>query len=182
VALPTLSTRKPSGLTVGVARHVRAPRTDATNMPVQTTLILLKPDCVQRGLTAEVLARFERKGLRLAGLKFLIPTKAQAEAHYAEHAGKPFFPSLLGFITSSPLVAIALRGDSAIAVARTLIGPTDGRAAPPGTIRGDFDLSKSNNLVHGSDSEAAAERELKIWFAEGLVDWTKADVSWVETP
>jgi nucleoside-diphosphate kinase len=150
-------------------------------MPVQTTLILLKPDAVQRGLVAEALGRFERKGLRIVGLDFLIPTKEQAEAHYAEHAAKPFFPSLLQFITSSPLVAVALQGDSAIAVARTIIGPTDGRTAAPGTIRGDFGLSKSNNLVHGSDSEDAAARELKIWFAHGTVNWTKSDTVWSET-
>lgn len=149
-------------------------------MPATKTLILLKPDAVQRGLVAEILARFERKGLRIVGLKFLVPSKAQAEAHYAEHAGKPFFPSLLAFITSSPLVALCLEGDQAVPVCRTLIGPTDGRTAPPGTIRGDFGLSKSNNLVHGSDSDASAERELRIWFPEGVVAWTRADTSWAE--
>jgi len=151
-------------------------------MPVQRTLILIKPDAVQRGLAAEVLGRFERKGLRIVGMKFAVPTQAQAEAHYAEHAGKPFFPALLQFITSSPLVALALEGDSAVTVCRTLIGPTDGRAAPPGTIRGDLGLSKSNNLVHGSDSPESAERELKIWFPEGVVAWRKADTIWAETP
>ena len=149
-------------------------------MPTQRTLILLKPDAVQRGLTAEVLARFERKGLRIVGMKFVVPTKDQATAHYAEHAQRPFFPSLLTFITSSPIVALSLEGDSAIAACRTLIGPTDGRAAPPGTIRGDFGLSKSNNLVHGSDSPEAAERELKIWFPEGLITWRRADTLWAE--
>jgi len=149
-------------------------------MPVQRALILIKPDAVQRGLVAEVLARFERKGLRLVGLKFLVPSAEQATAHYAEHAGKPFFPALLAFITSSPLVAVALEGDSAVSVGRTLIGPTDGRLAPPGTIRGDFGLSKSNNLVHGSDSPESAERELKIWFPEGLVPWRRCDTIWAE--
>ena len=148
-------------------------------MPTKT-LILLKPDAVQRGLVAEILARFERKGLRIVGLKFLVPSRTQAEAHYAEHAGKPFFPSLLSFITSSPLVALALEGDQAVPVCRTLIGPTDGRAAPPGTIRGDFGLSKSNNLGHGSDSDASAERELAIWFPEGVVAWKRADTAWAE--
>ena len=150
-------------------------------MPVQRTLILIKPDAIQRGLAAEVLGRFERKGLRIVGLKFVVPTKEQATAHYAEHAQKPFFPSLLTFITSSPLAALALEGDSAVAVGRTLIGPTDGRAAPPGTIRGDLGLSKSNNLVHGSDSPESAERELKIWFPEGLVAWRRCDTIWAET-
>lgn len=150
-------------------------------MPLQRTLILLKPDCVQRALAGEVLARFERKGLRIIGLKQLVPSRAVAERHYAEHAQKPFFPSLLQFITSSPLVAVALEGDSAVTVARTLIGPTDGRSAPPGTIRGDFGLSKSNNLVHGSDSPESAERELAIWFPDGLCAWTRCDGAWTET-
>jgi nucleoside-diphosphate kinase len=151
-------------------------------MPIQRTLILLKPDCVQRALCAEVLGRFERKGLRPVGLKLVQATTDTAARHYAEHKDRPFFPSLLQFITSSPLVAVALEGDSAIAVTRTLIGPTDGRAAAPGTIRGDFGLSRSNNLVHGSDSPEAAERELAIWFPEGLISWTRADHAWTETP
>lgn len=150
-------------------------------MPAPTrTLILIKPDAVQRGLVSEILARFERKGLRIVGMKFIVPTAEQATAHYAEHAAKPFFPSLLSFITSSPLVALSLEGDQAVPVCRTLIGPTDGRVAPPGTIRGDFGLSKSNNLVHGSDSDASAERELKIWFPEGTVAWRRADTIWSE--
>ncbi len=149
-------------------------------MPVERTLILIKPDALQRGLAAEILARFERKGLRIVGMKLIKPAAETAGAHYAEHKERPFFPSLIEFVTSSPLVALALEGDSAIAVARTLIGPTDGRAAAPGTIRGDFGLSKANNLVHGSDSAAAAERELKIWFPEGLIAWTRADTVWAE--
>ncbi len=150
-------------------------------MPAPTrTLILIKPDAVQRGLIAEVLDRFERKGLRVVGLKFVVPTSEQGKAHYAEHAEKPFFPSLLSFITSSPLVALALEGDQAVPVCRNLIGPTDGRSAPPGTIRGDFGLSKSNNLVHGSDSDASAEREMNIWFPEGLVAWKRCDTAWAE--
>lgn len=151
-------------------------------MSVQRTLILLKPDCVQRGLVAEALSRFERKGLRIVGLKLLTPSQDIAGKHYAEHAQRPFFPSLIAFITSSPLVALALEGDSAITVARTIIGATDGRTAAPGTIRGDFGLSKGNNLVHGSDSPEAAERELALWFPEGLVSYRRADTTWVETP
>ncbi len=149
-------------------------------MSVQRTLILLKPDAVQRGLSGEILVRFERKGLRVAGMQFLLATREQAAQHYAEHAQKPFFGSILDFITASPLVALCLEGDSAITVARTLIGATDGRAAAPGTIRGDFGLSKSNNLVHGSDSPESAVRELAIWFPTGLVSWTKCDTVWAE--
>lgn len=149
-------------------------------MSAQRTLILLKPDAVQRGLSAEILSRFERKGLRIVGLQFLLATRDQAAKHYAEHAQKPFFGSILDFITASPLIAVCLEGDSAVAVTRTLIGATDGRAAAPGTIRGDLGLSKSNNLVHGSDSAESAERELAIWFPTGLVAWTKCDTVWAE--
>jgi nucleoside-diphosphate kinase len=151
-------------------------------MPVQRTLILIKPDAMQRSLAGEILARFERKGLRPVGMKLVVPSRDQAGKHYAEHSAKPFFGSLIDFITSSPLIALALEGDSAIAVARSLIGATDGRTAAPGTIRGDFGLSKSNNLVHGSDSPESAERELAIWFADGLVSWIRSDSAWAETP
>ena len=151
-------------------------------MPVQRTLILLKPDCVARGLCGEVLARFERKGMRVVGLKQIKATAELATRHYAEHKDKPFFPSLLTFVVSNPLVAVVLEGDSAISVARNLIGATDGRTAAPGTIRGDFGLSKSNNLVHGSDSPESAEREIAIWFPEGLVPATRCDTQWAETP
>ncbi len=151
-------------------------------MPVQQTLILLKPDAVQRGLAAEILGRFERKGLRIVGLKLVQATGDQADRHYAEHKEKPFYPSLKKFITGGPLVAVALEGDEAVAVARLIIGATDGRAAAPGTIRGDLALSKSNNLVHGSDSPASATRELAIWFPEGLVATRRCDTAWTETP
>jgi nucleoside-diphosphate kinase len=151
-------------------------------MSMQRTFVIIKPDAVQRGLTGEILARFERKGLRLAGLKLVRADAALAERHYAEHRGKPFFPALTAFITGGPLVAAALTGDEAVAVARTLIGATDGRAAAPGTIRGDFALSRSNNLVHGSDSAASAERELALWFPEGLVGSVRCDTAWAETP
>ncbi len=150
-------------------------------MPVQRTLVLLKPDAVQRGLIGDILQRFERKGLRVVGMRFMKATQEHAAKHYAEHKERPFFPSLLQFITSSPLVALSLEGDDAIAVVRGLIGPTDGRKAPPGTIRGDFAISKSNNLVHGSDSPESAERELAIWFADGLVSWKRCDTVWAET-
>ena len=151
-------------------------------MPVQRSLVLLKPDAVQRGLIGELLSRFEHKGLRVVAMQFLTATADHATKHYAEHAAKPFFPSLKQFITSSPLVAVAFEGDQAIPVIRGLIGPTDGRLAPPGTIRGDFALSKSNNLVHASDSPESAERELAIWFPEGVQSWTRIDTAWAETP
>src|SRR4051812_7185236 len=149
-------------------------------MPAQRTLVLLKPDAVQRGLIGEIVGRFERKALRVVALKLLKTPQDVAAKHYAEHKERPFFPSLISFITASPLVALALEGDEAVTVVRGLIGPTDGRKAPPGTIRGDYALSKSNNLVHGSDSPESAERELAIWFPEGTVTWKRCDTEWAE--
>jgi len=150
-------------------------------MAEQRTLILIKPDAVQRGLMGEILGRFERKGLTLVGAKLLVASQAQGKQHYAEHAEKPFFPSLLGFITSGPLLALALDGDEAVAVCRNLIGATDGRKAAPGTIRGDYGISRSSNLVHGSDSVESAQRELAIWFPEGLTTWTRCDRPWLDS-
>src|SRR5437763_11714298 len=124
---------------------------------MEKTLILLKPDCVQRRLAGAVLQRFEQKGLRLAGLKLVHASRALAEAHYAVHKGKPFYDSLLQFLTSGPTIALVLEGREAVAVARALIGPTDGAKAAPGTIRGDFGISVQNNLIHGSDSPANAQ-------------------------
>ena len=130
------------------------------------TLILVKPDAFARGLTGEIIARFERKGLRIVALKHMQMDKDLASQHYAEHEGKPFFGELVDFITSGPLVAMVLEGDEAIEVIRALNGATDGRKAAPGTIRGDFSLSNRENLVHGSDSEESASREIKIWFPD----------------
>jgi nucleoside-diphosphate kinase len=149
-------------------------------MASQRTFVILKPDAVQRGLVGDLLARFERKGLRLVALTFLKVDAALAARHYQEHQGKPFFPNLIGFITSSPVVALALEGDEAIAVVRNLVGPTDGRKAPPGTIRGDYGLSNSNNLVHASDGPESAARELALWFPEGFVDWTPCRQPWIQ--
>ncbi len=147
---------------------------------IQRTFVILKPDAVQRGLVGEILGRFESKGLKLVGMKLMTATADMAKQHYQEHAAKPFFAGLVGFITSSPLIALVLEGDEAITVARTLIGATDGRKAAPGTIRGDFGCSKSNNLVHGSDSPESAARELAIWFPDTLIDWTPCTQTWVQ--
>ena len=150
---------------------------------MQTTLILLKPDTVQRALVGELLARFEAKGLTLAGMKLIQASEDLAKTHYAEHEGKPFFDGLIEFITGSPLVVLALRGVDAVPVARTLIGATNGRKADPGTIRGDFGMSGGYNLVHGSDSAESAERELKLWFSDGeLLDWMPQRQSFVYDP
>ncbi len=149
-------------------------------MSMQRTLVLLKPDAVQRGLIGELISRLERKGLLTIGMRMLVPSATTATQHYQEHAQKPFFPSLLKFITSGPLVALALEGDEAVTVVRNLVGATDGRKAAPGTIRGDFSISRSANLVHGSDSPEAAEREMKIWFPEGFVTWSRCDKPWLD--
>jgi nucleoside-diphosphate kinase len=132
----------------------------------ERTLILVKPDAVRRGLTGEVVSRFERKGLTLVAMELRRLDRATAERHYGEHDGKPFYPALIDFITSGPLVAMVLEGDEAVAVVRALVGATDGRQAAAGTIRGDFSLSNRENLVHASDSPASAERELATFFPD----------------
>ncbi len=147
---------------------------------MQQTLILLKPDCVQRRLVGALIQRFEQKGLRLAGLKLVKASRDLAEKHYAVHKGKPFYESLLQFLTSGPTVAMVWEGREAVAVARTLMGATDGTKAPPATIRGDFAISVQNNLVHGSDSPENAATEVALWFRpDELVAWTPADQAWV---
>jgi nucleoside-diphosphate kinase len=147
---------------------------------VQTTLLFLKPDAVQRGLVGQVLARLERKGLRLAGLKMMVPSRELAQQHYAEHEGKPFYEGLLDFVTGGPVVVMAVRGVDAVPVCRTLIGATNGRKAEPGTIRGDFGMSGANNLIHGSDSPESAQRELALWFGDNaLIDHAPTREQWV---
>src|SRR5215475_1042878 len=147
---------------------------------MQKTLILLKPDCVQRRLIGEVTARFEKKGLRLAGLKLVHASRDLAEKHYAVHKGKPFYESLLSFLTAGPTVAVVFEGREAVAAARNLMGATDGVKAPPGTIRGDFAISVQNNLVHGSDSPENAQAEIALWFRpEELVGYQPVDTPWV---
>lgn len=131
------------------------------------TLILVKPDAFERGLTGEVLARFERKGLKISALKLMTASEEVANEHYAEHSDKPFFGELVSFITGGPLVAAVLEGPEAIRAARQLIGATDPVEAAPGSIRGDFALEVTFNMVHGSDSDESAEREIAIWFPEG---------------
>lgn len=147
---------------------------------MQQTLVLIKPDGVQRRLCGDILSRFERKGLRIVGAKFVMASKDLASKHYAVHAGKPFYDSLLQFLTSGPTLAVVLEGREAVAVVRGLMGPTDGTKAPPATIRGDFALSVQNNLIHGSDSVDNAQLEIKLWFKpDELVSWAPADQSWV---
>ena len=130
------------------------------------TLILIKPDAFERGLTGEAIARFERKGLRPVALKLLTADRALANEHYAEHKDKPFFGELVEFITGGPLVAMVLEGVEAVAAARQLIGATNPVEAETGSIRGDFGTEVTFNLVHGSDSDESAAREIEIWFPE----------------
>ena len=133
-------------------------------MATEHTFVMVKPDGVARGLVGEVVSRFERKGLTLEKARVLSIDEALARRHYAEHVDKDFFPELLDFITSGPVVATEWSGESAVGVARGLMGPTNPIDAPPGTIRGDYGLQVTQNIVHGSDSVASAERELQIFF------------------
>lgn len=132
----------------------------------ERTLVLIKPDGVRRGLAGEVLSRIERKGLRIVAMDMRVVGKDLAETHYAEHAGKPFYGSLVEFITSGPLVAMVVEGPRAIEAFRALAGATDPVKATPGTIRGDYALEVQDNIVHGSDSPDSAEREIKIFFPD----------------
>ena len=135
-------------------------------MAVERTLVLCKPDAVQRGLVGEVVDRLERKGFRLVAMDLRTLDEAIAKAHYAEHEAKPFFGELVSFITSGPLVAICVEGPDAVAAVRVLMGPTNPVQAPPGSIRGDYGLEITHNLVHGSDSVESAARELELFFPE----------------
>jgi nucleoside-diphosphate kinase len=147
---------------------------------METTLVIVKPDGVQRGLVGEILGRFEKKGLQIAGLKMARVPRTVLEKHYAEHAAKAFYGGLLDFMTSSPVAVIAIRGLNAISVVRALMGKTFGKDAAPGTIRGDFAISSSFNLVHGSDGPDAAARELALFFGPGEIqDYPVGNRDWV---
>lgn len=136
-------------------------------MTVERTLILAKPDAVERNLTGEILARFERRGLKLRAARLCLVSTELGETHYAEHRWRPFFAELVQFITSGPTLAMVLEGEGAVAVARKTIGATNPTEAEPGTLRGDYALAMPNNLVHASDTLEAAEREIELWFPDG---------------
>ena len=138
-------------------------------MAAESTLVLIKPDAVERKLAGEILARFEQRGLELRAAKLLTVDRELAEEHYAEHEAKPFFGELVEFITSGPTLAFVLEGEGVIATARTTIGATNPAEATPGSLRGDFASAMPDNLVHGSDSPESAAREIALWFPEGLV-------------
>ena len=146
---------------------------------MERTLVLLKPDAGQRGLVGRILTRFEEKGLEIVGMKQRIFDRGHLEKHYAVHKERPFFNNLVSFMGSCPVVALALQGKDAISVVRTMVGATNAREAAPGTIRGDFGMSFSNNLVHASDGAETATFELGLWFEKGeLSDWKPADLEW----
>lgn len=149
-------------------------------MPMERTLILIKPDAMQRGLAGEILHRFERRGLKIAGLRLMQVTRELAEEHYGEHKGKGFYEGLLNYITASPIIAIVLEGPNAVMLARQTIGATRPSEAAPGTIRADFAVEVGRNLVHGSDSVENASREVGIFFGDGGVLDSSRDLDrWV---
>ena len=146
----------------------------------ERSLVIIKPDAVQRGLTGEILARYERRGLRIAAMKLEVVAREVAARHYAEHEGKPFFSGLVDYITSSPSVVLILEGPDAIGVVRTMNGATRPAEATPGTIRGDFGLTVGRNLVHASDSVESAAREVGIFFDSGAaLDYQRAIDPWI---
>ena len=147
---------------------------------METTLIILKPDAVQRGLMGKIITRFEEKGLAIVGMKMITISQELAATHYEAHKERPFYNGLVGFMTSSPVLVMAVRGVGAIAISRSMMGATFGSQADAGTIRGDFGVSNSFNLIHGSDSPEAAERELGLFFNDGeVLELDRAIESWV---
>lgn len=147
---------------------------------METTLIILKPDAVQRGLMGRIISRFEEKGLQIVGMKMMRITPELAARHYADHVSKPFYPGLVRFMTSAPVLVMAIRGIGAIGICRGMMGATFGSKAAPGTIRGDFGVSNSFNLIHGSDGPEAAAKELGLFFGAGeVIDATRAIDAWV---
>ena len=146
----------------------------------QTTLTLIKPDGVQRGMVGEIISRLEHRGLKLVGMKILLINESQANRHYEAHVDKPFFAGLVQFITSGPVVALAIQGNNSIEVVRKTMGATDPKVADPGTIRGDMGLDIGRNLVHGSDSAEAAARELLLFFGEDeIIEWDRSAEDWI---
>ncbi|ANE47970.1 nucleoside diphosphate kinase [Paenibacillus swuensis] len=147
---------------------------------MERTFLMVKPDGVQRGLIGEVVKRFEQKGFQLVGAKFMVITKEKAEFHYEEHQGKPFFNSLVEFITSGPVFGMVWEGDNVIALSRTMIGKTNSLDAQPGTIRGDYAVHTNLNIIHGSDAPESAEREIGNFFGpDELFSYDKANAQWI---
>lgn len=150
---------------------------------MERTLVLVKPDGVQRGLIGEVISRLERRGLKLAAMKLMQLDRAKAEEHYGEHVERPFFTGLVEFITSGPLVAMVWEADGAVEIVRNTMGSTDPKNSPLGSIRGDLGVNIGRNLVHGSDSVESAERELALFFAPGeILDYDRSNDPWITEP
>ena len=149
-------------------------------MTMQRTLILIKPDALQRGLAGEVISRIEKRGLKIVALKLMQIDDALARRHYAEHEGKPFLDGLVRFITASPVIAGVIEGPNAVEATRATMGATDPQQAAPGTIRGDLGLYIQNNLIHGSDSPASAQREIALFFNDrDIIGWERSTDAWV---
>lgn len=149
-------------------------------MAMERTYLMIKPDGVQRGLIGEIVSRFEKKGLKLVAAKLMTISKETAENHYGEHKGKPFFPSLISYITSGPVFAMVWEGENAVQVCRNMMGKTNPQDSAPGTIRGDYCMVTGLNIIHGSDSPASAEREIGIFFKpEELVTYSKDSDKWL---
>lgn len=147
---------------------------------MERTFVMLKPGSIQRGLIGSIISRFENRGLKIIAMKMITVSKDLAERHYAEHKGKPFYKDLVSYITSGPVVAMVLEGDKAISVVRSMMGKTDPLESPPGSIRGDYGLSLGKNIVHGSDSEASAKREIDLFFTqEEFLKYKKCDEDWI---
>lgn len=150
---------------------------------MEQTLVLVKPDGVQRGLIGEVIGRLERRGLKLVGMKLMQVDEALAHRHYGEHVDRPFFPGLVEFITSGPVVAMAWEADNAVEIVRNTMGPTNPANAPPGTIRGDLGVDIGRNLIHGSDSPESAGRELALFFHPGeILAYSRSSDAWITEP
>ena len=150
------------------------------NTFMEKTLILLKPDSIQRGLSGEIISRFENKGFKIIAMKLMKVSKDLAETHYSEHKDKPFFADLVSFITSSPIIAMVIETQNAITIARNMMGSTNPIDALQGTIRGDFGISVESNIIHGSDSQTSAKREISLFFNENeLIEYSKSIQKWI---
>lgn len=150
-------------------------------MEKERTLVILKPDAVQRGLVGEIISRFEKRGLKIVAMKMVKVSRELAEEHYKIHRGKPFFEPTVNYITSSPVIAMVIEGRNAIEVVRKMMGSTDPQKAEPGTIRGDYALYIGRNIIHGSDSKENAEFEINLWFKEDeIFDYKRIDEEWLE--
>jgi len=150
-------------------------------MEKERTLVILKPDAVQRGLVGEIISRFEKRGLKIVAMKMVKVSRELAEEHYKIHRGKPFFEPTVNYITSSPVIAMVIEGRNAIEVVRKMMGSTDPQKAEPGTIRGDYALYIGRNIIHGSDSKENAEFEIDLWFKEDeIFDYKRIDEEWLE--